>query len=168
MSDKGCRDRPSRRSRHPVVTWLLAAPADLGRFGGIDRVDAFSGLVRHQSDARVEEVETLAGLGGGARLDKLDDRLDAQLRHLDGVLLAGRVDDAVCDLGDTGAASVDRQMITSSPLLPAASSAWNAPYAAGSLIVYTTLMSGFLASRFSIAVRPPSSAPCDASLPTIV
>jgi hypothetical protein len=53
-------------------------------------------------------------------------------------------------------------------VLPAAFSAALAPTAAGSLIVYTRLMLGFLARHFSIAVRPPSSAPLLASLQTMV
>ncbi len=45
------------------------------------------------------------------------------------------------------------------PVLPAAFSAWLAPSAAGSLIVYTTLMSLFADRQFSIAVFPPGIAP---------
>ena len=75
---------------------------------GVDRFDAVGGLVGDQRDTGVEEVETLARLRCGAVFNQLHDRLHAELGHLDGVLLAGRIDDAVGDLPDSGAAAVDR------------------------------------------------------------
>src|SRR4051794_2888675 len=91
---------------HPAG--MHSAPAGGLAGSGVDALDAVLRLVRHELDAGVEEVETGTGLRLRAVLRELGDRLDALGGHLQRVLLGGRPDDAVLDVADAGAATVDR------------------------------------------------------------
>src|SRR5215213_8156224 len=109
MCFRSCRSAPpiTRRSR-PSGHLLLFAPADLFGFGGGDALHAFHGLVGHQLDAGVVEVQPGRDLRIHVVTDLLGDGLDAELGHLQRVLLRRRPDDPALDRRDSGlAATID-------------------------------------------------------------
>ena len=110
------------------------APADLGALVRGDAVHALGGLVGHQRDAGVVEVEARVEVFGFSPPRAILAIASMPMRgHLQRVLLRGGADDAVLDAGDAGAAAVDRTTMVA--VLPAAFSAALAPTAVGSLIV---------------------------------